>query len=250
MTKVRYSSGMWDVIMRALRHPFDYMPVLNRRTLVLEDIIQESEEIYSFIFKPKKPVRWKAGQHGIFYFPHTSVEGKFWRAFSIASSSHEQVIRISTIIAKEPSDFKKHLKAMTKGNEILMHGPFGEFHTSHKISRIVGIAGGIGITPFRALLKDIALGVILDTQMTLIYSSLGPYTFEKELAVLAGHPSIEIIYTRTPEEVNAALDKEVEKNGNAAHYFVSGSPGMIKALRASLKSKGIRHVVNDTFKGY
>jgi ferredoxin-NADP reductase len=241
---------MRDVIIRALRNPWDYFPVINRRKLMLKEIVQESEEIFSFIFISKKPLRWKAGQHGIFYFPHAKVAGKFWRAFSIASSSHGQVIRISTVIKREHSDFKEHLRTMKQGDTIIMHGPFGEFHTSSKICRIVGIAGGIGITPFRPLLKDIASGVIAETKLTLIYSAIGPYTFKEELDALASHPSLEIIYTQTPDEVNAALDAQIKKQSNSASYFISGSPGMIQAIRSSLKKRGIRRIVNDSFKGY
>jgi len=240
---------MIDVIMRALSDPLDYLPVLNKRTLLLVEVIQESEEIYSFIFKPKNPLAWKAGQHGIFMFPGTTIKNKFWRAFSIASSSQELVVRISTIIKAEHSDFKKHLKAMKIGDPITMYGPFGEFHTSQKICRIVGIAGGIGITPFRAILKDIALGIIIDTPITLIYSAQ-TYTFKEELDVLAKHPSIEILSMSTPEEVNTAIDTQISKHGNSASYFISGSPGMIGAIRKNLKEKGMRHIVNDSFKGY
>lgn len=241
---------MFDVILRALRHPFDYILVLNRRTLILQETIQESEDIYSFIFRSKKPFAWKAGEHGLFYFPNKKIKGKWWRAFSIASSSHEGVVRISTIIKAEPSDFKKNLLTMKVGESIIMHGPFGEFHVSNSISHIVGIAGGIGITPFRALIKDIVSGIIADTTLTLIYSAIGTYTYKEELEVLAKHPSIEIIYTETPDEVNAALDAQVEKMGNSASYFISGSPGMIGALRKSCKLKGVRKIVNDSFKGY
>jgi ferredoxin-NADP reductase len=240
---------MLDVIIRALRDPLDYLPVIHRRTLLLQEIKQESEEIYSFIFKPKKPFTWKAGQHGIFMFTKTKIEGKFWRAFSIASSSQELQVRISTIIKDEPSDFKKKLRAMQIGDEFIMHGPFGEFHTSNKISRIIGIAGGIGITPFRALLKDIASGVITHTSITLIYSA-ATYTFKDELEQLEKHPCITIMYTTTPEEVNAALEAQIEKVGNSASYFISGSPGMIVAIRKKCKASGIKHIVNDSFKGY
>ncbi len=241
---------MLDVITRALRHPLDYMPVINRRTLILEEIHQESAYIYSFIFKSEHPLTWKPGQHGIFYFPNTPKTGRWWRAFSIASSPHEHVIKISTTIQDTPSDFKKKLKTLQKGDRIYMHGPFGEFHTRPSISRIVGIAGGIGITPFLALIKDIASGAIAETHLTLIYGSKDVYTFKEELDALSSHSCIDIIYTVTPEELNATLDAQVTKNGNSASYFISGSPGMIKAVRTALKNKGIRHIVNDTFTGY
>lgn len=242
---------MLDVITRALRHPLDYAPVINRRTLTLKEKIQESEHIYSFIFTPEKPLRWKAGQHGIFMFPFgTKIDGKFWRAFSIASSSHEHHVRISTTIPEKHSDFKEHLLRMSVGEKLIMHGPFGEFHTSDKVSRIIGIAGGIGITPFRALIKDIASGVIPHTTLSLTYAASDVYTFKEELDKLAQHPAIDIMYVRTSEEVNAALDAQIEKHGNSASYFISGAPGMIAALRKRCKGKGVRHVVNDSFKGY
>lgn len=241
---------MWDVITRALRHPFDYAPIINRQTLQLQQRIQESEDIYSFIFTPSRPLRWKAGQHGIFYFPGTLFAKRFWRAFSIASSSQEGVVRISTIIKPEHSDFKQRLLSMQIGETIFMQGPFGEFHTSNRISRIVGIAGGIGITPFRALIKDIASGIIPETHLTLIYSAIDSYTYKDEIDALAQHPSIEIIYTHTPDEVNKALDAQIQLNGNSASYFISGSPGMIGALRKACKEKGVRRIVNDPFRGY
>lgn len=241
---------MFDVILRALKHPLDYIPVLNRRTLELQEIRQESDHIYSFIFKGTRPFFWLPGQHGIFYFPGARMQGRWWRAFSIASSPHEHVIKISTIISDAPSDFKAKLKAMQKGDRIHMQGPFGEFHTKPSISRIIGIAGGIGITPFRPLIKDIASGAIAETQLTLIYGSKDVYTFKEELDALSAHSCIDIIYTVTPEELNTTLEAHVTKNGNSASYFISGSPGMIKAVRTTLKSKGIRHIVNDTFTGY
>lgn len=242
---------MLDVISRALRHPLDYFPVVNRHTLTLQEVIHETGDIYSFIFIPEKPLRWKAGQHGIFMFPKTKVEGKFWRAFSIASSSNEKHVRISTIISDTPSSFKKQLQQMKQGEKIIMQGPFGEFHTRRTVQQIVGIAGGIGITPFRALLYDIANGYITNTKITLIYSAKNnDYAYKNELAAWAQFPNIEIIFNATPEEVNADLQAQIKKHKNTATYFISGSPGMIKALRTSCKQQGIIRIVNDTFKGY
>jgi ferredoxin-NADP reductase len=241
---------MFDFLIRALLHPIDYHTTFNKRTLVLQKIICESDDIYSFSFKSEIPITWKAGQHGIFRFPHTKITGKTWRAFSIASAPEEGVIRIATIIKENPSDFKKHLLSLEQGDTLIMNGPFGEFRTSEKITQIVGIAGGIGITPFRALIKSIASGTIADTKLTLIYSAVGTHTFKKEFDQLAQDPAIEIVYTTTPEEVHAALDTQIALHKNNATYFVSGSPGMISAIRATLQSKGIIKIVSDPFKGY
>ena len=241
---------MLDLILRALRHPFDYFGVLQKRTLLFQEIIRESDTIYSFIFKMEKPFSWKAGQHGIFYFPNTKIDGKKWRAFSIASSAEESVIKVSTVIKQNPSDFKKHFLELERGDSILMRGPFGEFHTTSKTKHIIGIAGGIGITPFRALIKEIVSDKIADTKLTLIYSAVGAYTFRKEFDALLPHPQIEIIYTTTPDEVNAKLDLLLAADSKDAHYFISGSPGMITAIQTKLKNKGVTHIISDSFKGY
>jgi ferredoxin-NADP reductase len=241
---------MFDFIIRAFRHPIDYSSMFNKRILILQEIIRESADIYSFIFKPIIPCTWKTGQHSVFYFPHTKIIGKTWRAFSIASAPEEGVIRIATIIKENPSDFKKHLLSLEQGDTLIMNGPFGEFHTSEKITQIVGIAGGIGITPFRALIKSIASGAIANTKVTLIYSAVGAHTFKNEFDQFAQNPTIEIIYTSTPEEVNQALDAQVALHQDSATYFVSGSPGMIGAIRTSLKTKDIKKIVSDPFKGY
>lgn len=241
---------MFDFLIRALLHPLDYRTMFTKREIVLQEIIQESPTIYSFIFTGKKPYLWKAGQHAVFYFPHTKITGKTWRPFSIASSSEEGVIRIATIIKENPSDFKRNLLLLKHGDTLMMNGPFGEFHVSKKIHQIVGIAGGIGITPFRAILKDISLGVIVDTKITLIYSAITNYTYKDEIDVLTQHPSIEVIYTKTPDEVHQALNVQIQQHANSASYFVSGSPGMIGAIKKSLIQKGITKIVNDPFKGY
>jgi ferredoxin-NADP reductase len=117
------------------------------------------------------------------------------------------------------------------------------------MKQIVGIAGGIGITPFRALIKAIASGTT-NTKLTLIYSAVGSHTYKSEFETTLVHPNIEIIYTSTPEEVNEALEKQVALHQNNAHYFISGSPRMIEALKTTLLAKRIRNIVNDSFKGY
>jgi NAD(P)H-flavin reductase len=217
--------------------------------LTLTETTEVSPNIFTFVFIPKKTLHWKAGQHAVFSFPGTPIEGRGWRAFSIASSPEENEIRIATIIKGEPSAFKKVLRALQPGEKITMHGPFGEMYIKPSMKHIVGIAGGIGITPFRALIKSIAAGKAQDTTLTLIYSAQGDYTFKEEFDALTS-PHIHIIYTRTPEEVNTALTSLVSEYKNSASYFVSGSPGMIGTLRKTLQEKGVKDIVNDSFKGY
>ncbi len=242
---------MLSVIARACRHPIAYSGVYRTTNLTLQKIIRESEEIYSFIFSAPKLPKWRAGQHAIFTLPNKDVSGKSYRPFSVASAPSEGVIRISTIISKNPSSFKENLLSLQSGQLIRMRGPYGEFCIKKHMKKVVGVAGGIGITPFRSLINDL---VKKDSAVdfTLIYSAKpGLHTFKDELDILIkDKPNLKIIYTNTPDEVNTALDEQIATNHNRAYYFLSGSPGMITALKKSLKQKGIRKIISDPFKGY
>ena len=245
-----YSTSMKSLITRACLHPIDYSGALTKRKIIFKEKVQESPGIYSFIFDLEKPCTWQAGQHAIFTLPGKQVQGKTWRPFSVASSPCEGVIRIGTNVPAEPSDFKKKLMELRPGEEAAMYGPFGEFHRGSGLSQIVGIAGGIGITPFRSLIADIVANQDEHTNLTLIYSAKDSYTYQAELDKWAEDPRINIIYTHTPDEVNAALTEQINTYRNRAHYFIAGPPGMIEALRKTLQQKGIKKIVNDPFKGY
>lgn len=244
---------MLDVLLRALRHPISYGKIYRVTNLTLKEKVHEMGDIYSFIFTAEHLPHWRAGQHAIFTIPDKPVEGKAWRAFSVASAPHENEIRIGTIVSAEPSSFKQHLSSLEPGDKVRMFGPFGELYVQNKIRQVIGVVGGIGITPFRSIISDLSLHR-KDIKLTLIYSArASQHTYRGPLEKwCAQNSNIEIIYIATPEEVNAELEKQVATHKNNADYLLSGSPKMIEALRNKLNELGItkNHVLNDPFKGY
>jgi ferredoxin-NADP reductase len=243
---------MPELLLRILKHPIDYTGVLNIVDITLKEHYIEDSGVHSFVFTSEKPLTWKAGQHGLFTLPGHPVTGEKWRAFSIASAPHEGIIRISTNIPPEPSSFKQELLKLAPGDTARMFGPFGEFHISPKVEHIVGIAGGIGITPFRSLIAN-ATFQKNPLPITLIYSAQDEHTYKTDLDIWAAeNPNLTVIYTHTPDEVGAELDTLVRNHGNSAHYYISGSPGMISALYKTCCDKSIKksNIVSDPFKGY
>lgn len=243
---------MLDVISRACRHPLDYSGIRRVTTLEFRERIQENDTIHSFIFTaPKLPI-WKAGQHAIFTLPQKQVEGKTWRPFSVAAAPHENVIRIGTIISPEPSSFKQNLMSLQVGDQVRMYGPYGELYLRPNMKKVVAVAGGIGITPFRSIIADMA-NRGNNIEFHLIYSAKAEHVYQADLENWkAKLPNLKISYTATSDEVNAELNKSVAENGNNAHYLLSGAPGMIEALRQSLLTQGVKrqHILHDPFKGY
>ncbi|MCD5381589.1 MAG: FAD-dependent oxidoreductase, partial [Candidatus Pacebacteria bacterium] len=212
--------------------------------------IDEGGDTHSFVFEVPKNLSWEAGQHGIFTIPKRRVEGRKWRAFSVASSEKEGVIRIATHICDEPSDFKKKLLELVPGDTINMRGPFGEFHVV-KTKHAIGIAGGIGVTPLRAIAYEIANDIITDVTLDLIYAGKnGRYTFQNDWTEFEKHSKINVYYVDTADEVNDALDSKAQTFKNHASYYISGSPGMARALHNRLKSQGVTKIISDPFEGY
>lgn len=243
---------MFDLILRALKHPIDYLGFWRVTDLPLIEIVRESEGVFSFIFVAKNLPTWKAGQHAIFTLPNRKVFGKTWKAFSIASAPSEGVIRIGTNIVPEPSSFKQQLLSLHPGDKIRMHGPFGELYQRPNMRRMVAVVGGIGITPIRSMIAKMAQEKSQD-HLHLIYSASGEHTYKNDLEKWKESlPNLKITYVSTPEEVNQELSKEIASQGNNAYYLLSGAPKMIEALRRALRARLIRgkQILNDPFKGY
>lgn len=241
---------MFDFLRRAFTHPHDYWTVLcwQRVTLIRHE--EHAEGIHSFIFEKPPQLTWKAGQHGVWWFFDWRLKGKNWRAFSIASSVHENEIRISTNISAEPSPFKRKLLSLVAGDTIWLQGPFGEFH-AHDHPQLIGIAGGIGITPFRALAYEIANGHNTHSALDLIYSARTEYTFKAEFDAWTNTtPKLRVAYVHLPEEVQASLQQHIATHGKETPVLLSGSPGMITAITNSCHEQGLARIISDPFKGY
>lgn len=242
---------MLDVLKRALLHPSDYHNVVRATTLTFKEKIEEQPGVWSFIFTPTKPLSWKAGQHAIFSMPGRQITGKAWRPFSVASSVHEGVVRIGTNIPPTPSSFKTELMKLVAGDTIHIRGPFGEFHANGTTETIIGVAGGIGITPFRALAYDIAHHHLPTTTLHLIYSARTEHTYRSELdSWCAMTDRLSIEYVHTPEAVTDAFRSATATHRSDSRYFLSGAPTMISSLITTCRSFGVRRIVNDPFKGY
>jgi len=71
------------------------------------------------------------------------------------------------------SGFKRSLVEAPLGTEVEVHGPYGDFTLPEEPSKIVMLAGGIGVTPFRAMAQD-ARERSLDHTLSLIHANRTP----------------------------------------------------------------------------
>jgi ferredoxin-NADP reductase len=218
--------------------------------ITLKEKFPDIGDVYRFEFDFDPAFKWESGQHAVFFFGESTSDEAQRRVFSIASSRGEEIIRVSTRIREKPSAFKSRLMELRKGDMINMRGPYGSFVITDETANIVGVAGGIGITPFRAILYDIYNG-LSKAKAELVYSCKdNKYPFREDINDFEKSENIAIHYVSSRDEVCDALTALEKKYGNRAEYYVSGPPAMVKELKERLRGDSIENVKDDPFLGY
>lgn len=175
--------------------------------LVVTDIRQETAEIKSFRFDlgSYKPFPFRPGQFIIItaeiWNPKRNRTGPANRAFSLSSSpTEEDAIEIAA---------KRYLNGrltpwlhdtVKTGDVLNVKGPEGQFvFTEGESQEIVLVAGGIGIAPYRSMIRYI-LARGLPVQVNLFYSARTPadFAYKSEIdAAIQQYANFRCVYTIT-----------------------------------------------------
>jgi ferredoxin-NADP reductase len=222
--------------------------------LIMREIIQETSDIYSFVFDVPESFEWIPGQHGVFRFTDKEIEDKDFRIFSFASIKEEKTMIFSTRIIENPSDFKKHLLLLKPGDIMTLDGAVGKFILNDYSQITCVMAGGIGITPVRSFMKQIdQLGVNPSLIKVLYSDDRGEFAYEKTLMdINAKYEGLDLEFI---SDRNIFTDKIAEfaaEHQNSALYYIAGTPGMNSFLTDKLSGLGIEknRIKTDVFTGY
>jgi ferredoxin-NADP reductase/nitrite reductase/ring-hydroxylating ferredoxin subunit len=209
----------------------------------------EGTDIMTFKIERGK-LDYSAGQFGYFKLHGVSGDPKGpIRHFSFASSPTEQDhILISTRIRDTP--YKEQLASIEIGTEIQAWGPQGEFvlHSNHS-KPAVFLSGGIGVTPFRSMIKyatdkhlpiSIAMFDSNRNEKNILYKN----EFDKWAAE---NKNLKIVYAVTDEASSfwkgerGRISKEMLQRHidgdviNNSIFYICGPPGMLNAMQDLLQ---------------
>jgi ferredoxin-NADP reductase len=230
----------------------DTLSIFKKNELAFVKKYVEADRVYTFLFEKPEELYWSAGQHGLFTITHKKIKDST-RPFSVASSSGEDHLKITTVIQEQPSEFKKALLELEEGMTITMSGPVGSFYLKDGRHSLL-IACGIGITPFRAILKQLeAEGSKGTKQVKLLYlDSVEFPVYKSELDKLGNRDLIDIAYFKSARELYQEIDQYASSHGNSAEYYVAGSKSAVDGVIDHLKDKKIakRNIKKDAFTGY
>ena len=162
------------------------------------------------------------------------------------------------------SAFKRTLRELPVGTEVEVEPPKGKFSLPEDTSRpLVFVAGGIGITVFRSMLRYIH-EERLPYRVTLIYSNRDREStaFLAELRELEqALPDFRLILTMTQdpgwEGESRKVDGEfvedyLDDDLNGYTFLVAGPPAMAEGVQTALQEAGVRdeNVIAERYSGY
>lgn len=185
----------------------------------------------------------EAGQFAIWRFLDRT---RWWQAhpFSISAVPNGRRLRITV---KNIGDFTSNIHTLKPGTAILVDGPFGKFIERPKNSKVLLIAGGIGITPIRPLAEEMAIDGF-DVRVLYRAHSQGDIVFKKELDALStGQESVRVDYLITQAGRRSSHDAWFSPASLASLVpdvfdrvvYVCGPLGMMTLVRTSLKALGV-----------
>ena len=230
----------------------DTLSIFKKSKLLFLESYKESEDVHTFLFEKEKGLTWKAGQHGLFTITHKKIKSPI-RPFTIASAPTENMVKLTMRISDQPSDFKKAMLELKQGMQVKMSGPVGGFYLKDNSPSLL-IAGGIGITPFRSIVKQVeAEENGQDNKINLLYlESNKSFIFKDELDGIADKTSVGVTYLDSRDELHQEIDKFTNLYKNSGKFYIAGPKSMVDAISTYLLTNNIpkRNIKKDAFFGY
>ncbi len=227
--------------------------VLQVNPYVVEELVWESVSVFTLTLSAKQgaPLSFTAGQW--VYLHLLNQDGSSWgrAAFSIASAPSESKERIQLSIKIE-KDFTKKAGQLQPGDVVGIQGPFGVFVLPEQAPKLVMFAGGIGIAPFRSMIREI-LARQLPIEMVLFNSNsfIEDAVYFEELDDFARQSTaFKAVNTLTGGDVSSEWMGETGRFNQAMFdkyctdmpgtvYMMCGPEAFMESVKEVLTAKGI-----------
>jgi ferredoxin-NADP reductase len=180
--------------------------------------------------------------------PHADSRGNR-RYFTLASSPTEKTLHLGVKFSERGSTFKKAMLALNKQSTILAGQIAGDFTLpADPRQKLVFIAGGIGITPFRSMLKylldtrqrrDISVIYANRTADDIVYSDVLDDAYLKfgipTAYTLTDISAIPPDWSGDVGRIDAQMIARIVPDYHERTFFLSGPPEMVRSTEYALK---------------
>jgi len=223
-----------------------------RHRMVVSGVFAETPGIFSVQIAGRHldELRAEAGQ---FFRWRFLTRNHWWQShpYSLSAPPSDRLLRITV---KALGDHSHDLSNVGKGTRVVAEGPYGALTQSRRTRRrVLLLAGGIGVTPLRALFETLPAG---PGELTLLYRAAFEIdiVFRRELDAIAASRGARVVYLVGPQGGDAdpftGRRLAAVVPGVSEHdVYLCGPPRMMEAASAALRRVGVprRNVHTESF---
>jgi ferredoxin-NADP reductase/Na+-translocating ferredoxin:NAD+ oxidoreductase RnfD subunit len=244
-----------------------YSYFVSPKTKIVAPLIEKkqiSSDIFNFVFAHGKQFAFVPGQYMEWTLQHAKTDSRGNRRyFTIASSPTEKNVLLGVRFYPNGSSFKRALIGMQSQETIVGGQITGDFTMpKDKKQKLVFIAGGIGITPFRSMIKYL---VDKNEQRPIVMFYANKHADEIAYADVFNQAQrllgIKTVYTLTGQipanwqgkvgRIDTEMIQQEVPDFRERIFYLSGPHAMVVSYEAVLRSMGIpqKQIRKDFFPG-
>ncbi|MDW4905272.1 ferredoxin reductase family protein [Streptomyces sp. ADMS] len=208
-----------------------------RHQLRVSAVVPEADNVVS-IYMTGRDLDKLPARAGQFFLWRFLTKDRWWQAnpFSLSAAPDGRSLRLTAKVAGDGTAALKHIPV---GTRVFAEGPYGAFTAMHRTRpEAVLIAGGVGVTPIRALLEEIeghavVIYRVARDQDAVLYEEL------RELAHAKGSELHLVSGPATPDRLAPAELAKLVPDITDRDVFLCGPPPMMNAVLRSLRELGV-----------
>ncbi|MEV2210259.1 ferredoxin reductase family protein [Streptomyces sp. NPDC050997] len=230
-----YWYGVWGVALGSVALGRLVLPLWRnwRHQLRVTAVVPEADNVVSIYMSGRDLDRMPA-RAGQFFLWRFMTRDRWWQAnpFSLSAAPDGRTLRLTAKAAGDGSAALRHVKV---GTRVFAEGPYGAFTALHRTRpEAVLIAGGVGVTPIRALLEEleghaVVIYRVATDRDAVLYDELRDLALAKgaELHLVTGPPVPDRL---APDELARLVPDIADRD-----VFLCGPPPMMNAVLGSLR---------------
>ncbi len=223
-----------------------------RHRMRVSHIVREAPDVVSVVVSGRHLDELQAEAGHFFRWRFLTRDG-WWQShpYSLSAPPHRQFLRFTV---KDLGDHSATLARITPGTRVIAEGPFGALTQARRTqNKVLLVAGGVGITPLRALFESLP-GRLGDVELIYRAGSDADIVLHRELDEISrtrgrvvhyavghrGGPADPFVGSRLARLVPDVRQRDV---------YLCGPPGMTAAAFASLRRAGVpeHHIHTEGF---
>jgi predicted ferric reductase len=212
-----------------------------RHNLRVYKVVSEGPGVISIIMKGRKLHKLNA-EGGQFFGWRFAARDQLLLShpYSLSASPTERYMRITV---KNLGDHSRSLARLKPGTRVFMEGPYGAFTAGRSTRRhVVLVAGGVGITPIRAIMEEFEEGVQMDVLFRAAREE--DMVLKQELDYLSNKSggAIRIHYligSRHDHPMDASYISKLVPFFANSEVYICGPASLVEAVREAALEVGI-----------